>query len=72
METLNKTIKALENCQVGTKCDKCPYYQFDHCRTLLDDAILKLLKEYKAIKPLVDDISEQLHNTAKQFRRTER
>lgn len=48
----------------------CPYGK---CKTgcvvtLVEDAV-ELLKEYRGAKPLIDEISNQVHDCAKMFRR---
>ena len=70
MADIEKVIKALEVCsKIDDSCKNCPYSKYkdveDCSNTLLKDA-LELLKEYKAIK---ETISDEIHETAKMFRR---
>ena len=77
MADIEKVIRGLEECSkvdFNPCIDRvCPYApkntnNFCNCRIhLLIDA-LELLKEYKAIK---ETISDEIHETAKMFRRTE-
>ena len=65
MADIEKVIKAVDNC-IHYGCKKCTYYD-NGCdkNAMLADA-LELLKEYKAIK---ETISDEIHETAKMFRR---
>lgn len=56
--------------KAGEHRHDCPYGK---CKTgcvvtLVEDA-LGLLKEYRGAKPLIDEISNQVHDCAKMFRR---
>ena len=71
MNTLDGTIKGLECCILRNpddkaRCGECPYE--GNCVNRLKMDSLKFLKEYRAIKPIVDDISDQLHEAASMFR----
>ena len=76
MPDIEKVIKGLECCFRGNDCRNCPYKEvFNPERPNLDcidmtreDAIA-LLKEYRGAKPLIDEISNQVHDCAKMFRR---
>lgn len=76
MSDIEKVIKGLECCFRGNDCRNCPYKEvFNPERPNLDcidmtreDAIA-LLKEYRGAKPLIDEISNQVHDCAKMFRR---
>ena len=71
---IEKVIKGLLRCQ-ECNCDECC---LDHASkapwdcpakdNLIDDAI-ELLKEYRGAKPLIDEISNQVYDCAKMFRR---
>ena len=69
MADIKKVIKGLELCEIGSgdRCyeTECPYYG-QGCTESLKNDILELLKEYKAIKEI---ISDEIHETAKMFRR---
>lgn len=73
MADIEKVIKGLKCHQIDTNhrinCADCPYDD-NHIRCVNDlhDDALELLKEYKAIK---ETISNEIHETAKMFRRTE-
>lgn len=77
MAELEKVIKGLESC-LNNDChmDKCPYYGFVGNESvclenfLMRDA-LELLKEYQEAKPLIDAISDSVHETAKMFRQND-
>ena len=79
MNKLDKVIKAIEQCLKESEhiddnpCKPCPYCdnESNYCNheLFLRDA-LELLKEYKEAKPLIDAISDSVHETAKMFRRT--
>ena len=76
MTDSKKVIKGLECCFHGNDCRNCPYKEvFNPERPNLDcidmtreDAIA-LLKEYRGAKPLIDEISNQVHDCAKMFGR---
>ena len=74
MEDLEKVIKALEECvKYDYSCKKCPYKpksddEEKDCSIELTKDALELLKEYAVIK---ETISDEIHETAKMFRRPE-
>lgn len=78
MSDIEKVINGLECCFHGNDCRNCPYKEvFNPARPALDcinmtreDAIA-LLKEYRDAKPLIDEISGQVHDCAKMFRKGE-
>ena len=64
------TFNMLDIERVGEYRHDCPYGK---CKTgcvvtLVEDAV-ELLKEYRGAKPLIDEISGQVHDCAKMFRR---
>ena len=71
MADIEKVIKGLEHCKRESEhiddnpCNGCPYYELKECQQMMADA-LELLKEYNAIK---ETISDEIHETAKMFRR---
>ena len=72
MADIEKVIKGLECC-TGLGCHHgCEYksngYSAMTCRQRLEKDALELLKEYAVIK---ETISDEIHETAKMFRRTE-
>lgn len=76
MDKLDKVLEGLDCCTSlnFNLCDNgtCPYGPWNVillCKHRLIRDAKELLKEYKAIKPLVDDISDQVHETAKMFRK---
>ena len=71
MANLDKVIKGLDICTTRPcYCTDCPYKK--DCaldsQELMEDA-LALLKEYRGAKLLIDEISNQVHDCAKMFRR---
>ena len=79
MADIEKVIKGLECCLRESEhiddnpCADCPYYDIDSglggkCIDDKDRDALELLKEYAVIK---ETISDEIHETAKMFRRTE-
>lgn len=78
MAELEKVIKGLECHHIDKmnriNCADCPYCEekddsnFMSCENKLHDDALELLKEYKEAKPLIDAISDSVHETAKMFR----
>lgn len=78
MAELEKVIKGLECCYCNypktMDCNNCPYdkicYHDKACSLMLRDA-LELLKEYQEAKPLIDAISDSVHETAKMFRQND-
>ena len=76
MPEIEKVINGLECCCqhiIGKGCGNCPYNDFEtdtdpsECFSELAYDALELMKEYKAIK---ETISDEIHKTAKMFRRT--
>ena len=79
MADIEKVIKGLTHClarYVDGLCDDCPYmgaldksYMIPmKCKEIIMRDALELLKEYAVIK---ETISNEIHETAKMFRRTE-
>ena len=78
MADLEKVIKGFEQCwekEPNTRnCNECPYKKYLHksrgesCADRMHLDALELLKEYAVIK---ESISDEIHETAKMFRRTE-
>lgn len=79
MVELEKVIKGIECHHVDNmnriNCADCPYYMENdtamRCLNRLHDDALELLKEYKEAKPLIDAISDSVHETAKIFRQND-
>jgi len=73
MPDIEKVIKGLECCFRGNDCRNCPYREvFDpalDCIDMTREDAIALLKEYRGAKPLIDEISNQVHDCAKMFRR---
>lgn len=72
MPDINTVIHGLECCILRNpddkaRCSDCSYE--GNCVNRLKMDALKLLKEYRGAKPLIDAISDQLHDCAKMFRR---
>ena len=70
MKNIDHVILGLDYCCGDSLyCKLCPYDNHTFCKyTLLKDAST-LLKQYRAIKPLIDDISQQIHETTSMFRK---
>ena len=72
MADIDKVIKGLECCTTGEvrcfcKNKLCPYFgDIPMCERRLMKDSLELLKEYAVIK---ETISDEIHETAKMFRR---
>ena len=68
MADIEKVTKGLQYCTKtdGNQCPKCPYFDGECTEELSKDA-LELLKEYAVVK---ESISDEIHETAKMFRRT--
>ena len=70
---MEKAIKGLEHCRLMCEgvshnpCNGCPYQGCFDCADKLKTDALELLKEYSIIK---ETISDEIHETAKMFRRT--
>lgn len=58
----SKLDKVIHDLEKLTKSKSCPFVCFD---------ALELLKEYKEAKPLIDAISDSVHETAKMFRQND-
>lgn len=55
---IDKVIACLDYCGGDSPyCDLCPYDNYTFCKYSLMKDASTLLKQYKAIKPLIDDIS---------------
>ena len=71
MADIEKVIKVLEHCSNGYDCKGCPYadlYGRLDCIAQQRIDALELLKEYAVIK---ETISNEIHETAKMFWKTE-
>lgn len=72
MADLEKVIRGLESCLrediSDYKCEQCPYLKETNCLIKIKRDALELLKEYAVIK---ETISDEIHETAKMFRKTE-
>ena len=71
MADIEKVIKGIDICLQRFRCgEDCPYYNTEKigCMEQLREDALELLKEYAVIKK---NISNEIHETAKMFRRTE-
>ena len=72
MADMEKVIKAIDICLGHGVCNDCPYcfsgkgYTTMNCRDYMLRDALKLLKEQEA----KEQISDAIHETAKQFRQT--
>ena len=55
---IDKVIACLDYCGGDSPyCNLCPYDNYAFCKYSLMKDASTLLKQYKAIKPLIDDIS---------------
>lgn len=75
MAELEKVIKGLECCTKLGCHHGCEYksngYSAMTCRQELEKDALELMKEYQEAKPLIDAISDSVHETAKMFRQND-
>lgn len=67
MADLEKVIDSVYNC-IHCGCKQCTYYDNGCEKNSMLADVLELLKEYAVIK---GTISNEIHETAKMFRRTE-